>query len=91
MLGRFGWKAGVPTIAQQAAEAFNGDIGISTTMIPEGSGDCTEKQKACLDAPSGASPHYQNAEVGDDLFAWSSSIRRTSPCRRAGSPTTPKC
>ena len=28
MLGRFGWKAGIPTIAQQAAEAFNGDIGI---------------------------------------------------------------
>ena len=69
MLGRFGWKAGVPTIAQQAAEAFNGDIGLSTTMIPKGSGDCTEKEKACLDAPSGASPRYQNAEVGDDLFA----------------------
>ena len=34
MLGRFGWKAGIPTITQQAAEAFNGDIGLSTTMIP---------------------------------------------------------
>ena len=34
MLGRFGWKAGVPTIAQQAAEAFAGDIGLSTTMMP---------------------------------------------------------
>ena len=33
MLGRFGWKAGVPTIAQQTAEAFAGDIGLSTTMI----------------------------------------------------------
>ncbi len=44
MLGRFGWKAGVPTIAQQAAEAFAGDIGISTTMMPFPSGDCTEKQ-----------------------------------------------
>ncbi len=68
MLGRFGWKAGVPTIAQQAAEAFAGDIGISTTMMPFNSGDCTEKQQDCLDAPSGASPKYQDVEVGDDLF-----------------------
>lgn len=68
MLGRFGWKAGVPTIAQQAAEAFAGDIGISTTMVPFGSGDCTKKQPECLNAPSGNSPKYQNVEVGDELF-----------------------
>ncbi|MGH6866160.1 MAG: di-heme oxidoredictase family protein [Methyloceanibacter sp.] len=68
MLGRFGWKAGVPTIAQQTAEAFAGDIGISTTMIPFGSGDCTDKQPECLNAPSGNSPKYQNVEVGDELF-----------------------
>lgn len=68
MLGRFGWKAGVPTVAQQAAEAFNGDIGLATTMIPQASGDCTERQKACLDAPNGNSPKYQNVEVGDELF-----------------------
>ncbi len=68
MLGRFGWKAGVPTIAQQAAEAFAGDIGLATTMMPYPSGDCTEKEKTCLDAPNGNSPKYQNVEVGDELF-----------------------
>jgi CxxC motif-containing protein (DUF1111 family) len=68
MLGRFGWKAGVPTIAQQAAEAFAGDIGISSTMMPFPSGDCTEKQPDCLNAPNGNSPNYQNVEVGDELF-----------------------
>ena len=68
MLGRFGWKAGVPTIAQQAAEAFVGDIGISSSMIPYHAGDCTEKQADCLNAPNGASTKYQNAEVGDELF-----------------------
>ena len=68
MLGRFGWKAGIPTIAQQAAEAFNGDIGISSTMIPAGAGDCTQKQPDCLNAPNGNSPNYQNVEVGDELF-----------------------
>jgi CxxC motif-containing protein (DUF1111 family) len=68
MLGRFGWKAGVPTIAQQAAEAFAGDIGLSTTIMPFPSGDCTEQEKTCLDAPNGNSPKYQNVEVGDELF-----------------------
>lgn len=68
MLGRFGWKAGIPTIAQQAAEAFNGDIGISSTMIALPSGDCTAKEADCLKAPNGNSPNYQNVEVGDELF-----------------------
>jgi CxxC motif-containing protein (DUF1111 family) len=68
MLGRFGWKASVPTIADQAASAFSGDIGISSTLMSAGSGECTEKQPACLNAPSGNSPKYQNVEVGDELF-----------------------
>ena len=68
MLGRYGWKASVPTIADQAAAAFSGDIGLSTTLRPGGSGDCTDKQQACLDAPSGDSPQYQNVEVGDEMF-----------------------
>jgi CxxC motif-containing protein (DUF1111 family) len=68
MLGRFGWKAGVPSINQQAAEAANGDIGLSTTMTRSASGDCTESEKDCLDAPNGNSPQYQDVELGDDLF-----------------------
>lgn len=68
MLGRFGWKASVPTIAEQSAAAFSGDIGISTTLHPSGAGECTEKQALCYNAPSGNSPKYQNVEVGDDLF-----------------------
>ena len=68
MLGRFGWKASVPTIAEQAAAAFSGDIGISTTLHPSGAGECTARQEKCLNAPSGNSPKYQNVEVGDELF-----------------------
>jgi CxxC motif-containing protein (DUF1111 family) len=68
MLGRFGWKAGAPTVADQSAGAFSGDIGISTTLIPAGSGDCTGGQEKCINAPSGNSPKYQNVEVGDELF-----------------------
>ncbi|WP_082025441.1 di-heme oxidoredictase family protein [Methyloceanibacter caenitepidi] len=68
MLGRFGWKANVPTIIEQNAGAFSGDIGISTTLHPSGAGECTERQTSCTDAPSGNSPRYQNVEVGDELF-----------------------
>lgn len=33
-LGRFGWKANQPTIRQQAAAAFSGDMGITTSLFP---------------------------------------------------------
>ncbi len=53
MLGRFGWKAGTPTVEQQSAKAFSSDIGISSPLFPEASGDCTEAQIACLTGPHG--------------------------------------
>ncbi len=34
-LGRFGWKANQPTLLQQAAAAYNGDMGITTSMFPK--------------------------------------------------------
>lgn len=34
VLGRFGWKANQPNIRQQVAAAFNGDIGITTSLFP---------------------------------------------------------
>lgn len=53
MLGRFGHKAGMPTLHQQSAAAFSGDVGISTPLFPAASGDCTTLQTACLAAPHG--------------------------------------
>ncbi len=67
-LGRFGWKAGQPNIRQQSAHAFAGDIGISTSFLPEGWGDCTELQPECRDAPHGNTPQQGNLEVGDQLL-----------------------
>ena len=63
MLGRFGWKAGEPTLDQQIAHAFNGDIGISTPLAPSPAGDCTEAQTACLAAPHGNNPKDDNLEA----------------------------
>ncbi|WP_085126677.1 di-heme oxidoreductase family protein [Tistlia consotensis] len=54
VLGRFGWKAGQPSIAQQTASAFLGDIGIATPLYPRPAGDCSGRQPDCLEAPSGA-------------------------------------
>jgi CxxC motif-containing protein (DUF1111 family) len=55
-LGRFGLKAGQPTIRAQAAAAFSGDMGISTTLHPEGWGECTADQADCRTALDGGAP-----------------------------------
>jgi CxxC motif-containing protein (DUF1111 family) len=68
MLGRFGWKAGSPTVRQQSAEAFAGDIGLSTPLVRKSAGDCTKAQSTCLAAPNGDSARKDGAEVSRELF-----------------------
>ncbi len=53
MLGRFGWKAGNPTILEQSASAFVGDIGISNPVFTAGAGECTDLQADCKAAVHG--------------------------------------
>lgn len=53
MLGRFGLKAGAPTIQEQSAAAFSGDIGISSPLFPAGAGECTAAQDLCQNAIHG--------------------------------------
>nr|WP_169053180.1 di-heme oxidoredictase family protein [Rhodobacter xinxiangensis] len=53
MLGRFGLKAGQPTIRQQSASAFAGDMGLSTVLFPAPWGECMPAQPACRAAPDG--------------------------------------
>lgn len=60
-LGRFGWKANQPTVLQQVAGAFAGDMGIVTSIFPVT--DCTAPQTACRQAPNGGEP-----EIDDDDF-----------------------
>ena len=45
-LGRFGYKAQTATVLQQAASAYLGDMGITTSIFPEE--NCTAAQIACL-------------------------------------------
>ncbi|MDH2325674.1 di-heme oxidoredictase family protein [Cereibacter sp. SYSU M97828] len=56
MLGRFGLKAGQPTIRQQSASAFAGDMGLSTVLFPAPWGECMPEQTACRTAPDGEEP-----------------------------------
>ncbi|WP_238987485.1 di-heme oxidoredictase family protein [Roseovarius dicentrarchi] len=53
MLGRFGLKAGSPTVREQSAGAFAGDIGISNPLFADPFGECTTIQDACQTAPHG--------------------------------------
>ncbi len=68
MLGRFGWKAGNPTVLQQAAAAFRDDVGISTPLYPDPYGDCTAAQLECRTAPHGGYSAAQPVEVDSQLF-----------------------
>ena len=51
MLGRFGWKAGEPSLAQQNGHALAGDVGIGNPLQPAAWGDCTAGRGA---VPRGA-------------------------------------
>ncbi|APE45286.1 thiol oxidoreductase [Sulfitobacter alexandrii] len=53
MLGRFGHKAGNPSILEQSASAFIGDIGISNPLFTAGAGECTDLQADCQAAIHG--------------------------------------
>jgi CxxC motif-containing protein (DUF1111 family) len=68
MLGRFGHKAGMPSINEQSQGAFNGDIGISVPLHPSGAGECSERQTACRQAANGNSPQYDDLEAVDDYI-----------------------
>ncbi|MEL6559892.1 MAG: di-heme oxidoredictase family protein [Bacteroidota bacterium] len=60
-VGRFGWKANQPTVRQQVASAFVGDIGLTTSLFPKQ--PCTDAQQNCNEAISGGDP-----EVRDDIL-----------------------
>jgi CxxC motif-containing protein (DUF1111 family) len=68
MLGRFGWKAGAPTIKSQAAGAFAGDIGISTPLRNVPHGDCTALEEACTTAATGVQARLGDSEAPDPIL-----------------------
>jgi CxxC motif-containing protein (DUF1111 family) len=65
MLGRFGWKAGQPSVKQQNAHALAGDMGLTSSLKTVD--DCTAMQTDCLHAPNGNGPDGE-AEVSDNIL-----------------------
>ncbi|MDE0207637.1 MAG: c-type cytochrome [Candidatus Tectomicrobia bacterium] len=62
VVGRFGWKANQPSVAQQVGGAFLGDIGITSSLFPDE--NCTPAAVACRQASNGGNP-----ELPERLFA----------------------
>ncbi|SMP04744.1 di-heme oxidoredictase family protein [Shimia sagamensis] len=83
MLGRFGLKAGAPTLRQQSAAAFAADIGISTPLFEAGHGDCTTAQVDCINSPHGDGDVrvFEVDETGLDLVTFYSA-NLAVPARR---------
>jgi CxxC motif-containing protein (DUF1111 family) len=59
--GRFGWKAEQPSVRQQAAGAFIGDLGITSSVFP--AQECSDAELECLNAVGGGDP-----EITDRLL-----------------------
>jgi CxxC motif-containing protein (DUF1111 family) len=76
-IGRFGWKANQPNLKQQVAGAFNGDIGLTTSIFL--TDHCTDNQQDCKKSINGGNP-----EISDEILtfttAYSSSL--AVPMRR---------
>ncbi|CTQ51455.1 putative thiol oxidoreductase [Jannaschia donghaensis] len=68
MLGRFGVRATTPTLRQQAADAFNTDIGISSPLRPDAAGDCTDPQTICRTAFDGNDVQQGGTEVSGEML-----------------------
>ncbi|MBA4502944.1 di-heme oxidoreductase family protein [Marinobacterium marinum] len=68
-LGRFGWKAGQPTLQLQNASALNTDIGIANPDYPFPGGDCTSAQPNCLNAPNGNTDTQDGLEASAQMMA----------------------
>ena len=63
VLGRFGWKANQPSIRQQTAGAFLGDIGATSSIFSEE--NCPAAQQECLNIPSASKCGGQGGCTGN--------------------------
>ncbi len=65
-VGRFGWKAGQPSMRQQNADAFFNDMGLSTPLLSGTA--CTVQQADCLAAVHGGEPEVNEKIEAQALF-----------------------
>ena len=80
-LGRFGWKANVPSVEHQNAGAFHGDIGITSSLFPDE--NCPPEQTACGAALSGGAPELDAAKLATRHLLHADAGRARPAGRRA--------
>ena len=93
-LGRFGWKANQPTVEQQNAGAFLGDIGITSPLFPEQ--NCTRgRRRTCRRRRTAAIPRSTSDKIDSVTFYTrllavpGAPRRRRSDRARAASSSSP--
>ncbi len=80
--GRFGWKSNVATLEQQIAQAFRGDIGITSPIIPQQS--CSPAQTECLEAAG--DDEFEVTQDQLDAIATYLRLLAVPPTRTEGNP-----
>ena len=77
VIGRFGWKANQPSIKQQIAAAFHGDMGVTSSLYIEE--NCPPIQTLCRAMPPGNKPELLDYSW-DELHFWQLAL--DAPARR---------
>lgn len=65
-IGKYGWKANKATLLDQAAGAFQGDIGITSPLFPEENHSLQQLDSVLY--PSGGNPEIENRDLEDVVF-----------------------
>jgi CxxC motif-containing protein (DUF1111 family) len=65
-LGKYGWKANAPTLKQQVAAAFHGDMGLTTSIFE--TNNCPSPQQDCMDAPNGGALEVTDTQLDRVIF-----------------------
>lgn len=67
-LGRFGWKANQPNLLQQTADAFNGDIGITSSINPDENLSGKTQKTNYGNLLTGGNPEISDKTLADVVF-----------------------
>ena len=81
VVGRFGWKANQPSIRQQIAVAFIGDIGVNSSLYPDE--NCPKVQTICRAMAPGNQPELLDYNLEQMTF-WHAALA-PPPTRNSGS------
>lgn len=65
-LGKYGWKANVPSLRLQVASALHGDMGLTTSIFREN--NCPPGQEDCNTAATGGEPEVSDEQLDKMVF-----------------------